>query len=430
MGSLEMTNSELNRREAIAEGAALQRVSRLHVLILGLLIAASPLITPGNASAFSNRLNAISISFPSSHLGYVLSLYDCTGNTCATLQSTSDNGVTWRAVPVPSQLNQDLHLVSWATYGNTYATLTVHFADARDGWIYGTVPAPVTPDTSNPNLQSRLWSTHDGGRTWQQIRLGPLSISAGVIQMATHGADTYAFGESEGTGSARILATRSTTNQWKDDSTTPMEGPAGGTPLEGSFTFSGLNGWFVAGNDRGFTSSAELSSKGTWKAWSTPSSALFGGSFSPVSSVTNQILIAHGASTLIVYPPSSSVPAGWNNGASWLFISYNAGAKFQPLRQLTRSYQLGYENVPGLPATPTPGTILLEQYTNSAHRLVRSTDWGRSWHVVINHAILQVQFASRSDGFAIAVMNMSQTSLNTSLLHSSDAGSHWSAINL
>jgi hypothetical protein len=301
--------------------------------------------------------------------------------------------------------------------------ISVHFANARDGWIYGTVPAPATPDTANPNWVERLWSTHDGGTTWQHIRLGPHSINTGVIQMATHGAWTYLFGGSFENGEAHILATRSNKDQWRNDSNQRMYMPAGGTQLEGEFTFVGSTGWFVAGNDRGFTGSARLSNDGSWTKWNGPSYEDFGASFSPVAVVTGKILLAEGAGAGFVTPPASSVPPNWNNGASWLFISYDAGATFKPFRELSSSYQRGVVAAPGLPATPVPGTILLQQATNSGGQMVRSTNWGRTWEVVLNRGVSQVVFISRSTGFAL--VQRAAVLPHSSLIRSSDAGGHW-----
>jgi hypothetical protein len=117
--------------------------------------------------------------------------------------------------------------------------------------------------------------------------------------------------------------------------------------------------------------------------------------------------------------------------ASWLFISYDAGATFKPIRRLTSSVQDGYYAVAGLPATPALGTILVEQYTNYGNRLVRSSNWGRSWRIVINHNVFQVEFVNRLSAFAIANQSAGQTSqLNTALLHTNDAGSNWSVVHL
>jgi hypothetical protein len=376
-------------------------------------------------------MNPIAISFPSPHVGYVLSLYDCAADTCAALRSTSNAGATWGVVAVPPQLNADLKLASWGTYGTNYATLNIHFADARDGWMYGSVPAPVTLSTSNPNWVNRLWFTHDAGKTWQQAGLGALGLSAGVFQMATHGAWTYLFGGSYQTSHARILGSRSTTDHWTGKSTTPMWMPAGGTPLEGSFTFAGSKGWFVSGNDRGFNPSLQLSSDGSWRAWSSPLPAKLDASFAPVVAVTSKILVTVCTYAGFVTFPPSAVPAGWNKLASWLFISYDAGATFKPIRRLTSSVQDGYYAVAGLPATPALGTILVEQYTNYGNRLVRSSNWGRSWRIVINHNVFQVEFVNRLSAFAIANQSAGQTSqLNTALLHTNDAGSNWSVVHL
>jgi hypothetical protein len=241
--------------------------------------------------------------------------------------------------------------------------------------------------------------------------------------MATHGVWTYLFGASFQNGRAYLLATRSNADEWMNKSSAPMGLPAGGTPLEGAFTFTGSSGWFVAGNDRGFTDSARLLSNGSWSAWSGPSFEKFGASFTPISAVTNRVLLAECESAGFYYPPASSVPPGWNNGASWLFLSYDAGATFKPFRQLSSSYQGGYSTVPGLPAVPIPGTILLQKNSNSGYHLVRSTNWGRSWRVVLAHSISQVIFTSRETGFAIVQKRLSRTTY--SLFRTIDAGSNW-----
>jgi hypothetical protein len=397
-------------------------------LFVGLLLVL--LLIPNSIAAGASTVqrDSISLSFPTSQRGYVLSLYDCAARTCADLRSTRDAGSSWRVVPIPSQLNRSLKLASWGTYGSAYATITVDFADATDGWIYGTVPAPVTPATTNPNWVSRLWSTHNGGDTWRQVRLGPLSLAGGVIQMATHAKWTYLFGMSFQRDRALLLGTRSNADQWTSKSHEVMELPAGGSPLEGAFTFARSSGWFVAGNDRGFTSSARLMSNGSWSSWKGPSFENLGASFAPVSVVSNRVLFAEDQSAGFFYPPASSDPRGWNNGASWLFISYDAGANFKPFRQLSNSYRGSYGTVPGLPAVPAPGTILLLRSSNSGNLLVRSSNWGRTWRVVLDHSVAQVVFTSRTTGFAIVQHGSSPTIF--SLFRTIDAGSHWNKVSV
>jgi hypothetical protein len=395
--------------------------------LVGILLALGLTLSPTMAQASPHHLDPISMSFPSPHVGYVLSLYDCSAKTCVALSETHNAALSWSPVPTPSELDNDLRLTAWSSYATDYTTLTVHFADARDGWIYGTVPAPVTPNTASPNLVSRLWSTHNGGKTWRKIRLGPLRLTGGVVQMATHGLSTYLFGINV-YGPVYILATPSDSDQWTSKSNTPMEMPAGGTELEGAFSFAGPSGWFVGGNDRGFTSSARLSEDGSWIAWNGPSLDKSDASFSPITAVTNKVLLVVGQSAGFVTPPVSTVPRDWNDGASWLFISYDAGATFRPFRQLSRSNQESYSTVPGLPAAPVPGTILLQQSTRSGYQLVRSTDWGRSWQIVLKRTPSQIVFTNRTEGFTIVLRHSYQ--LGSSLFRTFDAGGHWSEVSV
>jgi hypothetical protein len=397
--------------------------SLLVTLLISVIVPAS--VSFGWAStgtaATSKQLNPISLSFSSSQSGYVLSLYDCASHTCANLRSTNDAGSSWTEVPIPVQLNKHLELDSWDAYGASYSTLKVHFADARDGWIYGTVPVPNAADPEYPNIVGRLWSTHDSGKTWRQIRLGPLHLTGGVTAMATHGPWTFLFGGTNTSAQSFILATHSNVDQWTVKSKGQMGMPAGGSQLEGAFSFAGSSGWFVAGNDRGFTASARLSEDGSWSNWSGPS--VDDASFTPLGAVSKDVLVVEGQSAGFVIPPSSTVPRGWNRGASWLFISHDAGATFKPLRQLSRSYHGSYSTVPGLPATPIPGTILLLRTVGSSSQLVRSTNWGQSWQTVLKLSVDQVVFTSRSVGFAIAPQLLHPTT--TTLLRTNDSGKHW-----
>ncbi len=406
------------------------RRSRPRPLLVGIALVVSLSVAPSTAQASTLQLHPVSLSFPTSNLGYVLSLYKCAGKTCDALRSTHDAGSSWNVVPTPSQMNEDLDLISWNTYGAEYAysTINVHFADALNGWIYGAVPTPDAPNPSSPIWANRLWSTHDGGKTWQKVPLKPLSITGGVIQMATHGPLTYLFGGSNTSGRTYILTTDSNVDQWRVDSSPQFGVPAGGTQLEGQFTFAGSRGLFVAGNDRGFTVSDQLSRGGSWSKWNGPSYAEYGASFSPIAAVSSKVLLAEGESAGFVIPPASTVPPNWNRSASWLFISYDAGATFKPFRELSPSYQRSYYALPGMPATPVPGTILLQRATNTSIQLVRSTNWGRTWNVVLNRPVTQVVFTGRSRGFAIAQHGTSQS--NTSLFVTNDGGGHWIHVSL
>jgi hypothetical protein len=200
--------------------------------------------------------------------------------------------------------------------------------------------------------------------------------------------------------------------------------PAGGTQLEGAFTFAGSNGWFVAGNDRGFTASARLVGTGSWGAWKGPFVGKGSSSFTPIVAVTSRVLLMNAEDAGFITPPASLVPPGWNSEASWLFISKNSGASFEPLRRLSKSYQGNYSTSPGLSATPAPGTILLT--SNSDEHLLRTTNWGRTWRVVLDHPVSQFVFTTRTTGFALVRVGESQTAF--SLFHTTDAGGRWKQV--
>jgi hypothetical protein len=292
----------------------------------------------------------------------------------------------------------------------------------------GRVSRPIGEPAHEVNHQL-LPKIHSSERQLEG-RLGVINqVHYGSLrERISHGEWTYLFGASFQNDHAYLLATRSNTDQWKNKSNAPMELPAGGTQLEGAFTFAGSSGWFVAGNDRGFTASARLLSNGSWGAWIGPSFDKFGPSFTPISAVTNRVLLAEGESAGYVYPPASSVPPGWNNDATWLFISHDAGATFEPYRHLSNGYHGTYSTGPGVPAVPVPGTILLQRTSNSGYHLVRSTNWGRTWRVVLAHSVSQVVFTSRTTGFAIVQEGSSQTTF--SLFRTIDTGSHWNKVSV
>jgi hypothetical protein len=390
------------------------------------LCALPPLLlvaTTNSAGATAAQTDSISLSFPTPQLGYVLSLHDCASHTCATLRLTRDGGSAWSAVSLPRQLGQNLQRAPWSTYPSSYQTLTVHFADEANGWIYGTFP--VASNTAVSGIMGRIWSTHDGGKEWTKVHLGSMSRGGEVYQMATHGTWTYLFGASFYTGQAYLLSSPSNEDRWTNRSKRArVEVPAGGTQLEGAFTFAGSTGWFVAGNDRGFTASARLIGAGSWGAWNGPLVGKGSSSFTPILAVTSRVLVVNAEDAGFVTPPASSVPPGWNSEASWLFISKNSGASFAPLRRLSKSFQGNYSTSPGLSATPAPGTILLT--SNSDSHLLRTTNWGRTWQVVLDRPVSQVVFTTRATGFALVRVGTSQTAY--SVFQTVDAGGQWKQV--
>jgi len=378
-------------------------------------------------------LEPVSISFPSPSTGFALSLYKCVSRVCANLERTGNAGASWTSIHLPVGLTADLRLAGWTSYFAYYdqQSLNVHFADSRNGWIYGVVPAPATSTTQNPNFAAHLWSTHDGGATWAPIPLPPLKVDYGVIQMATHNSLTYLYGASFRSSQARVLSTPSASDDWASATQAPLAVPAGGTQLQGAFAFAGGHGWFDGGNDRGVISTLQLTPTGKWKEWTSRSMAFAGGFAPVVASTPNDVLVVT-RSAGFATPPANAVPAGWNNGATWLFSSKDAGKTFHAVRQLSKSDNVTFPVVQGLPASPTLGRIIAERDIDgagtSSQRLVLSTDSGRTWRVVFRGGVLQVDFVKSVTGFAIAYK--SSDPMSSTLIRTTSAGAHWSTVAL
>jgi photosystem II stability/assembly factor-like uncharacterized protein len=93
----------------------------------------------------AGQTGPLSATFVSPSQGWVLISVSCGRAFCLQLQHTTDGGSRWTVVPSPQ-------LASPAVAGQVRG---VRFADSQDGWVYG----------------SRLFATHDGGRSWRAVAL-------------------------------------------------------------------------------------------------------------------------------------------------------------------------------------------------------------------------------------------------------------------
>ena len=106
---------------------------------------------------------AQSASFVTESDGFVLGDTACAVGTCTAILHTTDRGAEWSALSAPPTA------ISAQGAGGVSE---LHFADQLDGWVYG--------DT--------LWATHDGGNTWNQLRLG-----GSIVAMASGLGVAYAL---------------------------------------------------------------------------------------------------------------------------------------------------------------------------------------------------------------------------------------------
>jgi hypothetical protein len=106
---------------------------------------------------------AQSASFVTESDGFVLGDATCSVGTCTAILHTTDRGAEWSALSTPPTA---------ISYQGASGVSELHFADQLDGWAYG----------------DALWATHDGGNTWNQLRLG-----GSIVAMASGLGVAYAL---------------------------------------------------------------------------------------------------------------------------------------------------------------------------------------------------------------------------------------------
>lgn len=105
---------------------------------------------------------------------WLLGSAPCDGHTCTTIVRTTDGGRTFVRIPAPP----------------TRHVANVRFANAHDGYAYG----------------PQLWTTHNGGRTWAEPKLGAGTVAIG---------DGYAYALASSDAPAqRLMRTPIDRNAW------------------------------------------------------------------------------------------------------------------------------------------------------------------------------------------------------------------------
>ncbi len=353
----------------------------------------------------------------------MLAAYHCGTDACVRVEHTSNAGRTWTTAAVPNPLQRVMRTTTPDL--DPFAQLNIYFANAENGWIYGFVPSGNANGTTN----AVLWSTHDAGRKWYRISLASLGLRFAVLSVGASHGQVYTIGWNTDQ-TFGLWRSPITTDSWRRIHTPTLTSAAGGTAMEGALVFKGTSGWLMVGNDRGVTGAARLTSLGQWVKWAGPC-ATVGGNFavpvaySPTSLVDVCTIGGFGGDV------TPGTPKQLKMSTNWIFTSHDGGLTFTPTHQIGVGIPTMWINqVPGLPASPSPGAIFVAKLINkgqtSPEHLFATSDGGRTWTSVYTAspqtaAIQLVTFASPRLGAAIVQI----TSSTSFLIVSTDGGRTW-----
>lgn len=338
----------------------------------------------------------LSVTFASANTGWVLGTVPDGSGTKLAVVHTADSGRTWSKIPAPG--------VTFGT-SDVGGPELIRFADPEDGWI-STV---VVTSQSGP-YPSILWSTHDGGASWQQIpvpgdgNVSALGTSDGVFQMA----DMVTTGNGE---TISLYSAAAPTDTWVRAATSLPIG-AGPVPYA-RLTLQGSGGWAME-IDRTVGAGARLTS-GAWEAWTPPCSDANGGALLGASSTTDIVAVCDEG---LWGPP----PAGTTTGP-WLFESSDGGRHFTAVGAIPKTEAIGDAYSVAMP--PGEPEVVVVGGTG----LGASFDGGRTWKTVYSASPGQVRvlgFTTASQGFAIVTGGTDASTL----LMTHDGGATWASVDL
>lgn len=330
--------------------------------------AASAPASPG-ASCAPGQIGPEGASFISASEGWLLgvTLKDCWGSDRSRIvvRKTTDGGREWSPVPAPP--------APWSGGASVApdSVDAIYFADARDGWAFG----------------PGLWSTHDGGATWQRVGTGGRSVES---LAATDGHAVAAFltcGTQCGRGVWPSFAIE--TAPVGSDGWRPVPGTAGrGMPrvMTAGGTAYALDAGSLQGPAQLLTGPADGAAG--WRRQVTPCANI--GANTGMAVTASSIVL--GCAMLGAHPASTHLYRSDDSGAHWREFSY-----------------LGlYDGASVVDVSPD-GVLLVG---GNIDGLRLSYDGGRSWQSPANvNASPQIQVSgvigaamtSDSDGYVIAL---------------------------
>ena len=397
------------------------------ILVSAVAMVAS---APKAGSTTNDMTSPVSAFFLPSGDGWIVSGNRCSTHLCITVKRTMNGGRSWSSLPLPLRLRTD------ASQVGTYFPLVqqnIFFANARNGWIYGSRPPAGSGAETFTVPNADIWSTHDGGETWSALNTKSLGMRFDVLALTSDRGSVYAIGwRSDRT--LGLWTSSLTSDAWRRVTTPTLYAAAGGSNMQGALIFKGANGWLMVGNDRGVTGSARMSSSGQWVKWNSPCFNVGDGFSVPVASSATDLVdvctIGGFGGNL-----APGTPSFLKQQSNWVFTSHNAGVTFAPTsRVVIDGTSNGLDQLPTLPASPSPGSILvarsITQGQSMTDHLYLTRNDGKTWNSVYASppstffpVIQFMAFASSSFGYAIV-----QTTPTTSeLIVSTNGGLSWHA---
>ncbi|MCU1387114.1 MAG: hypothetical protein JWL72_452, partial [Ilumatobacteraceae bacterium] len=301
------------------------------------------------------KLTPTSVSFPTVLDGWYVGSSDTPDGSAATvLLHTTDGGVTWETIDLPSPLS--------ATVGS----LSVDFADDHNGWLLGN-------DADGTGV---LLATHDDGATWAVVTLDSGSASPMAIAAADANVHVVAFDSAaDGSTTLRIFTSAVASDDFvaSDLAIQPGAGPV----FDASIALGGTKGW-ITYNDRVLTDAARLVD-GRWVAWQPPCSVT-----DPDADVASVAATSDGTTVVVACTRSdfAEPPVSIR-----LARSTDGGTVFGETSPLPASSQAG-DGTGTTPSVsfivlPDAGTIVVGYERSDARfSIVRSTDDGSTWNEV------------------------------------------------
>jgi hypothetical protein len=290
--------------------------------------------------------------------------------------------------------------------------MKIHFANKRDGWIFGLLRnGPI------------FWSTHDGGKKWLQLSTALMGPYGSIYDIESTGQTAFLIAQNK---ASRVSLESSPVGRddWHTVRAPTLNLPAGGAEPGGSIVLKGKTGWLVVGNDRGVSGSARLTN-GSWVKWTPPCYSVGNSFVAPVAITTHDLMVVCQMGGY-ASPLSKTAPPGAKLQSNWLYFSKNGGRTFTHGAELHPTLELD-----DLLAIPSPGVIvlgrILQDNTNNTKQLVRSIDDGREWTVVYHGGwVTSLAFQSPKQGAAL----VQRTSATNSMIMTFDGGRHWTPVAL